>query len=250
VPFSIQSISKVFTLALALGYVGEELFGRVGREPSGTAFNSIVQLEREVGIPRNPLINAGALVVTDVIVSHCGTRTAMATILELLRELSGNPAIEVDREVAESEKRWGYRNISLANFLKSFGNLDNSVDQVLEVYFQQCAIAMSCVDLARAALFLANRGSAASWDRQVVSAAGAKRINAIMLTCGHYDGSGEFAYHVGLPGKSGVGGGIVAIAPRQLAVAAWSPGLNVTGNSHAGTIALERFAELTGTSIF
>lgn len=249
-PFSIQSISKVFTLTMALARVGEKLFQRVGREPSGTAFNSIVQLEREDGMPRNPLINAGALVVCDVLLTGRSARDAVRDILDFMTARAHDEAVSIDPAVAESEQATGYRNASLANFLKAFGNLEHEVDEVLEVYFNQCSIAMSCLQLARAGLFLATDGTDPLTGRNVVSPSLARRINSVMLLCGHYDASGDFAYRVGLPGKSGVGGGILAVVPDTAAIAVWSPCLDESGNSHAGTIALEHIARETGWSVF
>ncbi len=249
-PFSIQSISKVFTLTLALGKVGNRLWGRVGREPSGSPFNSIVQLERERGIPRNPFINAGAIAVTDVILSGHQPREALGEVLRFLQFLADDPSIAIDEAVAASEQRTGFRNIALANYMKSFGVLDNPVDFILGVYFHHCAIAMSCRQLAMAGRFLAQFGRHPSTGLSVVQPERARRINAIMLTCGHYDGSGEFAYRVGLPGKSGVGGGILAIAPGKASIAVWSPGLDASGNSQLGQIALEVLTKRLGWSIF
>lgn len=249
-PFSMQSISKIFALTLALEEVGPSLWDRVGREPSGDPFNSLVQLEYEAGVPRNPLINAGALVVTDVLVSRYGAEGAIRAILEFVHVAAGNSDISIDMEVMESERAWGFRNASLANLMKSFANLDNEPQDVLDVYFHQCAIALSCADLSRAIMYLVAGGRDPLSGRTVVSQQRARRINALMLTCGHYDASGEFAFRVGLPGKSGVGGGIAAIAPGALGLAVWSPGLNEQGNSLAGTLALERFSQLTGHSIF
>ncbi len=250
VPFSIQSVSKVFTLTLALGKVGDRLWRRVGREPSGSAFNSIVQLEAEHGIPRNPFINAGAIAVTDVILSGHQPREALGEILRFLQFLAEDPAIGIDEAVAASEQRTGFRNRALANYMKSFGVLENPVDFTLGVYFHHCAITMSCRQLAMAGRFLAHNGRNPTTGFSVVSAERARRINAIMLTCGHYDGSGEFAYRVGLPGKSGVGGGILAVAPGKASIAVWSPGLDASGNSHLGRIALERLTQRMGWSIF
>jgi glutaminase len=249
-PFSIQSISKVFTLTLALGKHGNRLWERVGREPSGSPFNSIVQLEREQGVPRNPFINAGAIAVTDLILSGHRPREALGEILRFIRFVAGDDAIQIDEAVAASEQRTGFRNFALANYMKSFGVLDNAVDLTLGVYFHQCAIAMSCRQLAMAGRFLVHQGKNPSTGLHVVSAERAKRINALMLTCGHYDGSGEFAYRVGLPGKSGVGGGILAIAPKEASIAVWSPGLDPNGNSHLGRIALEALTQRMGWSIF
>ena len=249
-PFSIQSISKVFTLTLALGMVGDNLWRRVGREPSGNPFNSIVQLERERGRPRNPFINAGAIAVTDVIVSGHEPRESLGEILRFMQFLSGDATVTIDSAVAASEKRTGYRNTALANYMKSFGVIENPVDFTLGVYFHHCAIAMSCRQLALAGRFLAHSGRNPATGFNVVSVERARRINALMLTCGHYDGSGEFAYRVGLPGKSGVGGGILAVAPGQASIAVWSPGLDAAGNSHLGRLALERLTKAMGWSIF
>ncbi|OOG66185.1 glutaminase [Rhodanobacter sp. B04] len=246
--FSIQSISKVYTLTLALQSLGDSLWQRVGREPSGNAFNSLVQLELENGLPRNPFINAGALVVADVVLAT--REDPRAQLLTTIRGCSGNPDIRDDPEVALSEKANGFRNAALANFIRSFGNLEHAIGAVLDFYFFQCSLAMSCVDLARGFLFLANRGRCPWSGADILSTDQAKRINALMLTCGTYDAAGDFAYHVGIPGKSGVGGGIVGVIPNQLAVAVWSPALNAKGNSLAGSAALERFTAKTGLSIF
>src|SRR3954447_22774192 len=249
-PFSIQSISKVFTLTLALGLVGDKLWQRVGREPSGSPFNSIVQLEYERGKPRNPFINAGAIAVTDVILSGHRPREALGDILRFMQFVADDPSIAIDDAVAASEQRTGFRNFALANYMKAFGVLDNPVDYTLGVYFHQCAIAMSCRQLAMAGRFLAHNGRNPSTGLSVVPPERARRINAVMLTCGHYDGSGEFAYRVGLPGKSGVGGGVLAIAPGKASIAVWAPGLDPSGNSHLGRIALEALTRRMGWSIF
>ena len=248
--FSIQSVSKVFTLTLALEKSGEALWERVGREPTGSPFNSIVQLENEAGIPRNPLINAGAIVVTDELLADNTPEETIDDIVEFLRTRANDPSIAIDLEVAWSEGDTGDRNASLAHFMRSFGNLKGWVEDVLHVYFRQCAIAMTCRQLARAGLYLAHAGSDPLTGETVVLEARARRINAIMMSCGHYDASGDFAFQVGLPGKSGVGGGILAIAPRRAAIAVWSPGLNARGNSLVGTLALERLSALTGWSVF
>jgi glutaminase len=248
--FSIQSISKVFTLTLALGRIGEGLWKRVGREPSGTPFNSIVQLENEHGIPRNPFINAGAIVVADTLLSGHQPKETLGEILSFMRYLTDDESIIIDAEVARSEQQTGFRNAALANYMFAFNNIQNPVEKTLGVYFHQCALAMSCVQLAKAGLFLANNGRLTKTGRNAVSAERARRINALMLTCGHYDASGDFAFRVGLPGKSGVGGGILAIAPGRAAISVWSPGLNHSGNSATGTRALESLAKRSGWSIF
>ena len=248
--FSIQSISKVFTLSMALAARREELWRNVGREPSGNAFNSIVQLEREQGVPRNPLINAGALVITDAIITDHSDEDAAALILSRMKNASQSEAVFVDEEIAASEAQWGDRNRSLAYFMKDFDRIDNDPQAVLDVYFQQCAISMNVVELARAGLHLANGGVDPVTGESYLTRAQTNRVNALMLTCGHYDMSGDFAFRVGLPGKSGVGGGILAVAPGAAAVAVWSPGLNEAGNSLSGTLALEAFSDCTGLNIF
>jgi glutaminase len=249
-PFSIQSISKVFTLTLALNKLGANLWDRVGREPSGSRFNSIVQLEAEKGIPRNPLINAGAVVITDTLLDGGDVDGTIAEVLGFMRRLADDPAIVIDEEVAESEAQTGFRNTSLANFLRANDNLRSKVEDVLQVYFNQCAIRMNCRQLARAGLFLAHGGQDPLNHARVTTPFRTKRINALMMTCGHYDASGDFACRVGLPGKSGVGGGILAIAPRKASICVWSPGLNAQGNSMVGSMALERLSSLTGWSVF
>lgn len=249
VPFSIQSISKLFSLALALAHDPQErLWCRVLREPSGTPFNSLVQLEAEAGIPRNPFINAGALVVTDFLAECLGD--AAGSVVRFLRDLSGSTRLAVDESAAEAELAASSRNRALANFLAGFGNLRNPVENVLEHYVRHCSITMSCRELARAGLFLANGGEGGPGGRPVLPAAQTKRINSVLLTCGMYDAAGEFAYRVGLPGKSGVGGGILAVVPGRCTVCVWSPGLDAKGNSVAGTAALAEITARTGWSIF
>ena len=246
--FSIQSISKVFTLTMAFARKGDELWNRVGMEPSGNPFNSLVQLEYEKGIPRNPFINAGALVVTDVLLELFSN--PKSSLLDFVRKITGVDDIYYDYTVARSERETGFNNAALVNYIKSFHNIDNHVNDVLDVYFHQCSIAMSCRELAKAFLFLANHGITPSTGERILTVSQAKRLNAIMLTCGFYDQAGEFAFRVGLPGKSGVGGGIVAVIPNELAIAVWSPELNEYGNSLVGVEALELFTTMTGRSIF
>jgi len=248
--FSIQSISKVFALTLALGKVGDDLWQRVGREPSGTPFDSIVQLEYESGIPRNPFINAGALVVTDVLLAGHQPKETIGQILEFVRFVANDDTIAIDPVVARSETEHGYRNRALANFMRAFGNLEHPVDLVLGVYFHQCAIAMDCCQLAKSGFFLAGGGRMSQLSVGVVSTVRARRINALMLTCGQYDGSGDFAFRVGLPSKSGVSGGILAIVPGVSSIAVWSPALNAEGNSLIGTHVLEQIATKAGWSVF
>lgn len=246
VPFSIQSVSKVFTLAMALGRMGDQLWTRVGREPSGEAFNAILQLEREKGRPRNPFINAGAIVTTDAVLSGNAPREFLGELLRFIRTAAQDDDIHVNDAVAASEQATGDLNRSLAYFMLSHGNLLNAPDLTLGAYFHQCAVDMTCEQLARAGLFLTGAGG----TPRMVSPARQHRINAMMMLCGHYDASGDFAYRVGLPGKSGVGGGIMVIVPGRAAISVWSPGLNAQGNSKLGTEAIEILAHRTGWSVF
>jgi glutaminase len=246
IPFSIQSVSKVFALALALGRLGDRLWQRVGREPSGLAFNSILQLEHDRGIPRNPFINAGAIVVTDAVLAGHAPREYLGELLRFIRTAAGGDDIHINQDVARSETETGHRNFALAHYMRAFGNLTNPPELTLGAYFHQCAVEMNCEQLARSGRFLAGMPGTVG----LVSSSRVRRINALMLTCGHYDGSGDFAYRVGLPGKSGVGGGILVIAPGRASIAVWSPGLNSQGNSKLGTEAVERLAKATGWSVF
>ncbi len=248
--FSIQSISKLFTLTLALGMMGDRLWARVDREPSGNAFNSIVQLEREEGKPRNPFVNAGAIAVTDAILGGHQPKEAIGEILRFMQFLANDDDIVIDSLVAKSEMATGHRNFALAHFMRSYGIIQHAPALVLGVYFHQCAIAMSCVQLARAGLFLAAQGKDPLTGMRVVSAARARRINSLMMMCGHYDGAGDFAFRVGLPGKSGVGGGILAVVPGKASIAVWSPGLDANGNSLVGTAALELLTTRLGWSVY
>ena len=246
--FSIQSISKVFSMAMVTRHLGDEIWKYVGREPSGNPFNSLVQLENEQGIPRNPFINAGALVVTDRLMSlYSHPKDA---ILEFVRSLCGNDDIYYDKEIARSERANADRNMALAYFMKSFGNIEHDVDALLDVYCNQCAISMNCVNLSRAFLFLCNHGLNPINGERILTASQSKRLGALMLTCGFYDESGDFAFRAGLPGKSGVGGGIAAYIPDNLSISVWSPELNRHGNSLIGVETLERFTTDIGSSIF
>ena len=246
--FSIQSISKLFACTMAFRLLGDDLWQRVGREPSGTAFNSLVQLESERGKPRNPFINAGALVVTDVLSRRFVK--AETALVEFMRRVTGEASIDYDMRVAQSELQHAHRNRAMAHFMASFGNMEMPPDVVVDAYCRQCAISMSCIELAKAALYLSNGGVVPSTGERILDASSAKRLSALMLTCGTYDAAGDFVYRVGLPAKSGVGGGIVALLPGEMAVCVWSPGLDSNGNSLAGVMALEWLTTHTGRSIF
>jgi glutaminase len=249
-PFSIQSISKVFSLTLALEKAGATLWQRVGREPSGDPFNSIVQLEYDHGVPRNPFINPGAIVVADVVLAGRKPPDAIDEILQLCQRLAGDDTIAIDPDVANSELRTGARNRSLAHLMSAEGNLESPVEEVLTVYFNQCSIAMSCRQLAAAGRYLAAAGQPIGGEDPTVTPERARRINALMLTCGQYDASGEFAFRIGIPAKSGVGGGILGIVPGIASVAAWCPGLDNKGNSLLASKAFEELVRTTGWSVF
>lgn len=246
--FSIQSIAKVLALVLAYKLEDEKLWERVGVEPSGTPFNSLVQLEYDKGIPRNPLINAGALVLSDILVSHFDDPKKQ--FIEFVRKVSGIPEIDYSSRIADSEKSTGFTNAALVNLMKSFGNIRNEVDVVLDFYFNLCSIEMTCRELSKTFLFLADYGVCPFNNEKIISTSKSKRINAIMQLCGFYDEAGEFSFKVGLPGKSGVGGGIIAIHPNRYSIAVWSPRLNKKGNSIRGMKFLELFTTETEASIF
>jgi len=246
--FSVQSISKIFSLVQAIGHSGEAIWERLGHEPSGQPFNSLVQLEFERGRPRNPFINAGALVICDINQSRFAAPAL--SMRDFARRLSGNPHVLVDGKVAESEYQHRSRNAAMAYLMKSFGNFHNEVEDVLRSYFNHCALQMNCVDLARAFCFLANEGYCKHSGDQILTPRQSKQVNSIMATSGLYDEAGNFAYRVGLPGKSGVGGGIIAVVPGQFTVCVWSPELNAAGNSLAGMKALELLSERINWSVF
>jgi glutaminase len=246
--FSIQSVSKILTLTLAYKLIGEKIWDRVDVEPSGNPFNSLLQLEADLGKPRNPFINAGAIVVCDVLISQL--KNPKEDFLSFCRNITYNQSLNYSDKVAQSEKNTGFRNIALCNFIKSFGNIKNDVNEVLDFYFYTCSLEMSCKELSEIFLYLADDNYKNDKEETILSTSEAKRINAIMLTCGFYDESGEFAFRVGLPGKSGVGGGIIAIHPDEFCITVWSPKLNPKGNSYKGMLFLEKFTSNTENSIF
>ncbi|MGB6151473.1 MAG: glutaminase [Pricia sp.] len=248
VKFSVQSIAKVLALSLAYGLEGDEIWKRVGVEPSGNPYNSLVQLEDDKGIPRNPLINAGAIVVCDILVSRLGD--AKKGFLDFIKECCSKSDIGYNDSVAASEKSVGYRNIALCNYLKSFKNIENEPDVVLDFYFTMCSLEMTCEELTSVFMFLVHDEFRSAQNNKILNATKSNRVNSIMQTCGFYDESGEFAFRVGLPGKSGVGGGIIAIRPERYSIAVWSPKLNEKGNSYRGMRFLEQFTSRTNSSIF
>lgn len=245
--FSIQSISKVFSLAACLSFYGDKIWERVGKEPSGSAFNSLVLLEAEKGIPRNPFINAGAIVLADILLSH--SDNAEVQFLEFIRKISRCKTVDYREDVAKGEREQGFLNAAIANMLKYHGNIKGDIERVLQFYFRMCSIEMNCRELAQAFLPFTN---SIPFDYQGVklTRSQVKRINAIMQTCGFYDEAGEFSFLVGLPGKSGVGGGIAAVCPQRYSTVVWSPRLNEKGNSVMGMKALELLTTKTEESIF
>jgi glutaminase len=246
--FSIQSIAKVLSLCMAYRILGKDIWLRVNVEPSGTPFNSLVQLESDKGIPRNPFINSGAIVVCDILLDHL--KNPKDDFLAFARDISDNPELNYNSRIAASEKSVGYLNIALCNYIKSLGNIKNSAEEVLDFYFNLCSLEMTCEELSKTFLFLAYGGNKVTDEKEILNHSQCKRINALMQTCGFYDESGEFAFLVGLPGKSGVGGGIIAVHPGKYTIAVWSPGLNTKGNSYRGVQLLEQFTTETQESIF
>lgn len=246
--FSIQSIVKVPAVAMAFRVIGDKVWNRVGVEPSGDPFNSLIQIEQEKGIPRNPLINAGALVVADILYSLL--ENPKDDFLRFIQRLANNDTICYNQTVVESEKAHGFRNQAMINLIKAYGNIENDTREVLDFYYHQCSIEMSCRELAYTFMPLANGGFLQHSQDRILTESQAKRINALMQTCGFYDEAGEFTFKVGLPGKSGVGGGIIAVCPDNYTVGVYSPRLNEKGNSVMGMKALELLTTKTGSSIF
>jgi glutaminase len=246
--FSTQSIGKVYSFTLAYKIIGGEIFKRVGVEPSGDPFNSLIQLELEHGKPRNPFINAGALVVCDVLIDLLDHPEK--DLFNFIRKIADNPKVDYNRKVYQSEKRVGYKNKAAINLMKSFGAIQNDTDEVLDLYYKLCSIEMNVQELSHTFLLFANEGKLISTGEEILTKSKTKRLNALMQTCGFYDEAGEFSFKVGLPGKSGVGGGIVAVHPQKYAVAVWSPLLNLKGNSVKGMKALELLTTKLGWSIF
>lgn len=246
--FSIQSISKVFLLTIVFAHLKDKLWQKVGFEPSGSSFNSLVRLEYENGIPRNPFINAGALVTTDCLLSMADN--PVEEFINFVKKLSDSNDIYYNNDVVMSELATSFRNQALAYFIKSYGNIENDVEKILTAYCYQCGLMMNCEELAASFLYLASAGYNKVSNEKILTAGQAKRINALMQTCGFYDESGQFAFCVGLPGKSGVGGGIVAVVPGLMSICVYSPPLNDKGNSVVGLKALEMFTTRTGISIF
>ncbi|WGX96685.1 glutaminase A [Nocardioides sp. L-11A] len=241
-PFSLQSVTKLFALC-ALLRDEPTAWEHVGWDASGAGYGSVSELETHAGRPRNPFVNAGALVVTDRLLHHTGD--AAGAVTDLLRDLGGEH-VQRDRRVALSEAAHDHRNRAIAHVLAEHGRLLHGVDAVLAQYFEQCSITASALAVARAALLLADRTGA----RGPLDAAAVRRVNAVLLTAGMYGAAGDIAYRVGLPAKSGIGGGVVAVLPGVGSICVWSPRLDRAGNSTGAVAAIEEFARLAGWSVF
>lgn len=251
VKFTIQSISKIITFMLALLDNGRErVFSKVGVEPTADAFNSIITLEtKNTQRPLNPMINAGAIATVSLIEGK-NSEEAFNRILNFTRKITGNPDIDINNNVYNSEKATGHRNRALAYFMKSTGVIENDVEEVLDVYFKQCSIEATCRDIARIGAMLANDGVAPWNGERVIPRNIARIVKTVMVTCGLYDASGQFAVEIGVPAKSGVGGGILAAVPGRMGIGVLSPALDSRGNSVAGLKVLEELSKELDLSIF
>jgi glutaminase len=246
VNFTIQSVSKVLTLTMTLNLIGPELWGRMLREPTGKAFDSLIHLEEYNGIPSNPFLNSGAIVIADILLESYGDKV-IEKYLGFVRQVSGNPKLSINEEIYQSEKLTGHKNYAFAHYMKSYGNIHNDVNDVLDVYFKFCSLQLNNIDLARSFYYLSNSGISLN-NEQITSHRYCKRINSLMFTCGTYDEVGDFAYQVGIPVKSGVSGAIAGCLPAQYSVSVWSPELNKKGNSYLGFKALETLTTILDTS--
>jgi glutaminase len=246
VGFAVQSVVKVFALTAALQLVGEDLFERVGREPSGDPFNSLIQLEHEKGVPRNPFINAGALLICDVLLEAADD--PYGAVAGLLGDLAGEEAT-VNHTALDAERESSSLNRAMGHLMQSFGNVHHPVDELIELYVRLCSLTVTTRTLARATRFLANDGVNPRTGSPVLSEPLARRVNALMLTCGTYDAAGQFAYDLGFPCKSGVAGAVMGDVPGRFGVCAWSPPLDEKGNSRAGRAALHLLSERLDLSL-
>ena len=249
--FTIQSVSKTIILAMALmdndwPYV----FSKVGMEPSGDPFNSIMKLETDdTKKPCNPMINAGAIVTTSLIKGST-LKEKEERMLAFFRKIAKNDNIKINKAVYESEKLTGDRNRAMAYLLKNDGVIDGDVDEILDLYFKQCSLEVDCIDLARIGLIFANYGIDIETGERVISESVSRMVKTFMVTCGMYDASGEFAIKVGIPAKSGVGGGIMASVPKKMGIGIYGPSLDKKGNSIAGIKVLEDLSRQLELSIF
>ncbi|MEH6889860.1 glutaminase A [Bacillus sp. JJ864] len=249
--FTLQSISKVITLALALLDCGEEyVFSKVGMEPTGDPFNSIIKLETtSPSKPLNPMINAGALAITSMIVGN-SNEEKMERILHFVREITANPSINYSSKVAISELETAYLNRSLCYYMKQNNIIDGDIEELMDLYTRQCAIEVSCIDLARIGLIFAMDGYDPYYKKQIIPKHITKICKTFMVTCGMYNESGEFAIRVGIPAKSGVAGGILGCVKGEMGIGIFGPALDANGNSLAGFKILELLSEQESWSIF
>jgi glutaminase len=249
--FTMQSISKVITLMLALLDNGKDkVFSKIDMEPTADTFNSISSLEtRDPHKPLNPMINSGAIATVSMIAGD-SPEHIFNRILKFTKKIAGNPEIGFNEGVYRSEKATGHRNRALAYFMKSTEVMDQDVEKVLDVYFKQCSIEVTCRDIARIGAMLANDGVLPWSGEKVIPRSIARVVKTIMVTCGMYDASGHFAIEVGIPGKSGVGGGILAAVPRRMGIGVIGPALDVKGNSIGGFKVLEELSREMDLNIF
>lgn len=251
VPFTLQSISKLFSLIIAIEDCGfDSVFSRVGKEPTGDPFNSIVKLETiKPHKPLNPMINAGAIAVCSLIKGN-GVDEKLQRILQLLQKLSNCPSLRVNEDVYLSEKRSADRNRALAYFMRDSGIIEGEVEEVLDLYFRHCAIELTTKELSRIAAVFATDGRDLQTGEQIIPTQIARVCKTFMVTCGMYNASGEFAIDAGIPAKSGVSGGILSAVPHKLGIGVYGPALDEKGNSMAGVKLLERLAQMWQLSIF
>jgi glutaminase len=248
---TLQSISKIIALALVLMDRGEqEVFKKVGMEPTGDPFNSIAKLEEvQPAKPLNPMINAGALAVTHMI-AGASVEERFERLLQFVRKLAGNPTISYSEEVAQSEFETAFLNRSLCYFLKQHDIINEDVEELMDLYTKQCAIEMTCIDLARIGLVFAMDGRDPFTDEQIMPLDVARICKTFMVTCGMYNASGEFAIKIGIPAKSGVSGGILAAVPGRFGIGIFGPALDEKGNSITGMKLLELLSKTYSLSIF
>jgi glutaminase len=248
--FTIQSVSKTVALMLAMLDNGVDyVFSKVGTEPTGDAFNSMIRLETaDIKKPYNPMINAGAIAVSSMIKGK-DKEEKFNRLLDFFKLITENENLDYNEEIYNGETRTGNKNRAMAYFMKDQGVIDTSVEETLDVYFKQCSIEVTTIDLARVGLFLAKNGSLSTGEK-IVSNYEAKIVKSLMMTCGMYDGSGRFALEVGIPSKSGVGGGIMSVVPNSMGIGIYGPSLDKKGNSIGGDGILEDLSKELNLSIF
>lgn len=247
--FTIQSISKVFVYGMALADHGRDaLLAKVGVEPTGDPFNSLIRLDEDSKRPDNPMINAGAIATTSLI-KGTGPTDRLNRLLRMFRRYVGHEVF-IDMPVFMSERDTGHRNRAMAHLMLNFGMIDKNIDEALDLYFQQCSVLVNCHDLAVMAATLAHKGINPLTQEQAIEPGYVKDILSVMYTCGMYDFAGEWAYKVGLPAKSGVSGGIMAVVPNLAGIAVFSPLLDEYGNSIRGRQVLEALSQELGLHLF